>query len=61
MENEDKSFEDWYRIGLANDWITEPFCQTHDGGYNYMNEDELAEWDEGGDPCMTVARIKYLG
>jgi len=61
MENENESFEEWYRTGFDNGWITDPFCQTHDGGYSYMTEEEVKEWEEGGDPCMTVARIKYLG
>jgi hypothetical protein len=61
MENENESFEEWYSIGLEKGWITKPFCQTHDGGYDYMTEEEVKEWEEGGDPCMTVTRIKYLG
>jgi hypothetical protein len=26
----------------------------HDGGYEYYNEEELEELEEGGDPCQTV-------
>ena len=57
----DTEFWDWYNTGIDKGWVTEPFCQTHDGGYNYMTEDEVKEWEDGGDPCMTVTRIKYLG
>lgn len=58
---EDKAFWDWFNIGMENGWVTEPFCQTHDGGYNFMEEEEVKEWEDGGDPCMTVIRVKYLG
>jgi hypothetical protein len=58
---DDVEFWDWYNAGVDKGWITEPFCQTHDGGYSFMTEEEVAEWDEGGDPCMTVTRVKYLG
>jgi hypothetical protein len=54
-------FWDWFNLGIEKGWITQPFCQTHDGGYDVMSEEERAEWDEGLDPCMTVARMIYLG
>ena len=56
-----QDFWDWFQIGLDNDWVTDPFCSTHDGGYGVMTEEEEKEWEDGGDPCMTVTRIKYLG
>jgi hypothetical protein len=41
----------WLRFGIRKGWISPPYCATHDGGYDYMTEEERAEWDEGGDPC----------
>ena len=48
-------FFEWRDLGLANKWISEPFCDTHDTGY--MTEEEQKEWEDGNDPCMTVFRI----
>jgi hypothetical protein len=48
---------EWMEFGIQKGWITEPFCNTHDGD-PYMTEEEEAEWDEGGDPCMPV--VKFL-
>lgn len=56
-----KEFWDWYQEGINKNWITNTFCQTHDGGYEVMTDEERSEWDEGGDPCMTVTRVIYLG
>lgn len=57
----DKEFWDWFNQGIDKGWVTNPFCQTHDGGYGEMTEEEVKEWEDGGDPCMTVTRIVYLG
>lgn len=57
----DKDFWAWIETGIANDWITDTFCMTHDGGYNEMTDEERQEWEDGGDPCMTVTRVKYIG
>lgn len=61
MKTEDEKFWTWYNKGVEEGWISEPFCNTHDGGFAYMGEDEVQEWEEGGDPCATHARIMYLG
>ena len=54
---EDRDFSKWLIKGIDRGWVTEPFCTTHDGGYQYMSEEEIEEWDEGGDPCCHVIRI----
>jgi hypothetical protein len=59
--NSDKAFWDWFQQGLENKWVTESFCMTHDGGYSVMTDEEMQEWESGGDPCMTVTRVTYLG
>ena len=56
-----KDFWKWFQEGIDNEWITETFCQTHDGGYGYMTDEERDEWEDGGDPCMTVTRVVFLG
>lgn len=47
---------DWINFGIEKGWITEPFCNTHDGD-PYMTEEEEAEWEEGGDPCLPVVKL----
>ena len=48
-------FFEWRDLGIANKWISEPFCDTHDTGY--MTDEEQKEWEDGSDPCMMVFRI----
>ena len=48
-------FFDWRDLGIANKWISEPFCDTHDSGY--MTDEEQIAWENGEDPCMMVFRI----
>ena len=47
----------WFRIGIKAGWITESYCMTHEGNYDYMTEEEREEWDEGGDPCHVVISV----
>ena len=56
-ESEYKEFEIWLDNGIDRGWITEPFCNTHDGD-PYMTEEEMQEWSDGGDPCQEVFKIK---
>lgn len=51
-----KEFEIWLENGIKRKWVTEPFCNTHEGD-PYMNEEEQKEWEEGGDPCQVVIKI----
>jgi len=57
VDKEWSDFDKWINEGIERGWITEPYCNTHDGGYQYMSEEEAAEWDEGGDPCCHVVRL----
>jgi hypothetical protein len=54
---EDAEFGIWLRNGIERGWISDPYCNTHDGGYEYMGEDEQQEWEDGGDPCCHVVRL----
>lgn len=47
---------DWLQYGIAKGWVTDSFCSTHDGD-PYMDEDELQQWEEGGDPCCVVIKV----
>jgi hypothetical protein len=47
----------WRKAGIDKGWVTEPFCNTHDGD-PYMTEEEEQEWEDGGDPCCHV--VKFL-
>lgn len=56
MENE-LEFGTWIEKGISMGWVSNPYCATHDGGMEYMDEEELQQWEEGGDPCQHVLRI----
>lgn len=48
--------QEWAQIGIDNGWITPSFCYTHDGDA-YMTDEEMTEWEDGGDPCCHVFKI----
>ena len=50
-------FEIWLNNGIERGWVTEPFCNTHEGD-PFMTEEEQEEWEAGGDPCQVVIKIK---
>lgn len=54
---EDAEFGIWLTSGIERGWISDPYCNTHDGGYEFMSEEEVKEWDDGGDPCCHVVRL----
>jgi len=49
-------FHIWLARGIKRGWISEPFCNTHEGD-PYMTEEEQEEWEAGGDPCQVVIKI----
>jgi hypothetical protein len=51
-------FEIWLKNGFDRGWISDVFCNTHDGAP--MTEEEMQEWEEGGDPCSFQVRINNL-
>jgi hypothetical protein len=55
-ESNINEFEIWLDNGIERGWITQPFCNTHDGD-PYMTEEEEKEWEEGGDPCQPVIKL----
>jgi hypothetical protein len=56
-DNDFNEFHIWIQNGIDRGWVTEPFCATHDGD-PYMEEEEAQEWEDGGDPCLPVIKIK---
>lgn len=50
-------FFDWLNSGIDKGWVSQPYCNTHDGGQQYWTEEEMKQWEDGGDPCQTVIRI----
>lgn len=53
----EKEFEIWLNNGVERGWVSDPFCNTHEGD-PYMTEEEAQEWEDGGDPCQVVIKIK---
>lgn len=54
--SEDLGIRDWLKIGIDKGWVTEAFCNTHDGD-PYMTDEEATDWEDGGDPCMHVVKF----
>jgi hypothetical protein len=57
LSPEEQEFGIWLTNGIERGWISDPYCHTHDGGMQYMSEEEIQEWEAGGDPCEHVVRI----
>ena len=47
----------WFQIGIKAGWISDSYCMTHEGGYEYLTKEEREEWDDGGDPCQVVVSV----
>ena len=54
----DLEFEIWFQNGIERGWISDVFCDTHEGPP--FTEEEMKEWDEGGDPCSFHVKINEL-
>ena len=39
LSPEEQEFGIWLQNGIERGWISDPYCHTHDGGYQYMSED----------------------
>jgi hypothetical protein len=52
-------FEEWLAIGVQRGWVTEPFCNTHNG-YQYLTDEQERDFDSGGDPCVDVIQLKVI-
>ena len=54
----DLEFEIWLKNGFDRGWVSDVFCGTHDAPP--MSDEEMQEWEEGGDPCSFQVRINEL-
>jgi hypothetical protein len=55
-EDRNNDLEAWLEYGKKQGWIIpKVFCNTHDGVP--MTDEEMTEFDDGGDPCIHVIRI----
>ena len=52
-------FDFWLWVGMRANYISKPYCATHDGNYEYMSEEERHEMDEGYDPCHSVVSVLF--
>jgi hypothetical protein len=59
MSIDTKEFEIWLENGIQRGWVSQPFCNTHEGD-PYMTEEEEQEWEAGGDPCQVVIKMKGM-
>lgn len=57
LTQEEQEFGIWLQNGIDRGWVTPPYCNTHDGGYEYFTKEEQDEWEDGGDPCCHVVKI----
>ena len=53
---DEAEFQIWFNNGVDRGWISEMTCATHDG-IEPISQEEIDEWEEGGDPCQFVVRI----
>jgi hypothetical protein len=47
------NFYEWMQVGIDKGWISPGYCATHDGGYDYLTDEEKVEYEEGGDPFIS--------
>jgi hypothetical protein len=41
-------FEIWLKNGYDRGWVSDVFCDTHDGPPMSSSDEEMQEWEEGG-------------
>lgn len=51
-------FEDWIEYGYDQGWISDVFCDTHDG--TPWTDEEYQELEKGLDPCAFCIRVFHL-
>jgi hypothetical protein len=47
----------WLDYGVQQGWVSNPFCSTHDPAPE-LSEWEEAEFENGGDPCIIVLKVR---
>lgn len=51
-------FNSWLKYGYEKGWASDVFCNTHEGPP--INDIEMKEWEDGGDPCSFHIRLWEL-
>lgn len=51
------NYYEWLHFGIKMGWVSTPYCDTHDTGWEWLTEEVKAEYDRGGDPCVLVLQI----
>jgi hypothetical protein len=54
----DLEFDEWIKFGYDSGWISDVFCNTHDGPP--ITDEESQKWEDGEDPCSFHVRIWEL-
>ena len=54
IKEEEALFFEWLQIGKNNGWISEPYCDIHDG--IIMSDKEMENWPDE-DSCMFAVRL----
>jgi hypothetical protein len=53
-----KLFNFWIKFGYRKGWVSDVFCDTHEGPP--LSDEEMQEWEEGGDPCSFHVKVNIL-
>lgn len=48
---------EWLQYGIDKGYCSDGVCATHDGLPD--TEEEMKEWEDGGDPCIPAVRIWF--
>lgn len=56
MKEQKTTFESWLNFGVSQNWVSKPFCDTHDGD-PYLTEAEAMLWESGDSPCFPIIKI----
>ena len=51
------SYEDWIHYGMEQGWISPPYCDTHDTGWEWLRPEVQEAYERGEDPCVIVLQL----
>ena len=57
-QDQSLSFDEWLKFGYTQGWVSDVFCDTHEGPP--LSDEESQEWDAGGDPCSFHVKLLEL-
>ena len=53
----DMTLYEWLQYGIDKGYCSDAVCATHNGLPD--TDEEMQEWEYGGDPCMSAVRIWF--